>query len=328
MTGDKRLNAGVVGVGQMGQHHARVYNEIPGANLVGVADSDAERAEQIARKYSTEPHDVDELIERSDVVSIVVPTSFHYEIATKCIDAGVDILVEKPLVEHPEKGHDLIRQAKRAGVTLQVGHIERHNPVVSTLQDIAPNLNVIAVEAKRLGPTPDRRIYDTAVIDLMIHDIDVVCSLFDSNVESVDAVGAADGRHATATLELADGTVSTLTASRVTQQKQRKLTITAEDCYVTCDYLNQSVQIHRQSVPEFVEDNGNVRYRHESVVENPAVENGEPLKYELESFLEASRNGAAPEVTGPEGIRALELARKINEKAFGNSEKTVQVIGE
>jgi predicted dehydrogenase len=246
----------------------------------------------------------------------------------ECIDAGVDILVEKPLVEEPEKGRELVRRADSADVTLQVGHIERHNPVVSTLEDIVPDLDAIAFEAERLGPTPDRQIYDSAVIDLMIHDIDVVCSLFDGEVELVDAVGAADGRHATATLEVGNGIVGTLTASRVTQQKQRNLSLTADECYVTSDYIDQSIEIHRQSAPEFVAKNGDVRYRHESVVENPAVDNGEPLKYELSSFLDACRNGVEPAVTGEEGIRALELAREINETAFGDAKKTVQVIGE
>lgn len=162
----------------------------------------------------------------------------------------------------------------------------------------------------------------------MIHDIDVVRSLLGSPVGSIDAVGAAEGRHATATLAFEDGVVGTLTASRVTQKKTRTLSITAEDCYVTADYIDQSVQIHRQSVPEFVTNNGDVRYRHESVVENPAVDNGEPLKYELQSFIEASANGSEPSVTGEEGLRALEIAREINAAAFGDEQKAVPVMRE
>lgn len=322
-----QVDVGVIGVGAMGKHHARVYNELPDANLAGVADADTNRADEIATTYSTESYTVEELLSRVDITSIVVPTAHHYDLATRCIDAGIDVLVEKPLVKEPQQGQKLIQQANEADVTLQVGHIERHNPVVATLQDIVPDLDVIAIEAERLGPAPDRQIHDSAVIDLMIHDIDVVCSLFDATVEDVDAIGAADGRHATATLELSDGTVGTLTASRVTQQKQRKLSITAEDCYVTCDYLDSSVEIHRQSAPEFVAENGEVKYRHESIVENPAVDSGEPLKYELSSFIDAARNGDEPDVTGQEGIRALKLAREINEQAFGDAHKTVQVIG-
>lgn len=318
---------GVIGVGTMGQHHARVYSGLPGAELVGVADTNEQRAREIATSYAADVYDVDELLERVDAVSIAVPTEYHYGLATRCIEAGVDLLIEKPLVRDPERGRRLVREAERAGVTLQVGHIERHNPAVRTLQDIVLDLDVIAIEAARLGPRPDRnrQITDSAVIDLMIHDIDIVLSLLGEDVTSVNAVGAADGRHATATLEFESGTVGTLTASRVTEQKQRTLSITAGDCYVTADYIDQAVQIHRQSVPEFVAENGNVRYRHESVVENPAVDTGEPLKNELSSFLDASENGTDPAVTGQDGLRALELAREINCAAFGDEQ--VQVLG-
>jgi len=319
---------GVIGVGTMGQHHVRVYNELPEAVLVGIADADIDRATEVAADYGTTAFDTAELLDRVEAVTIAVPTKYHYELACQCLEAGVDLLIEKPLVEDPAQGRTLIEKAEQAGVTLQVGHIERHNPVVKTLEEIVPDLNVIAIEADRLGPTPDRGILDSAVIDLMIHDIDIVRSLLPGAVDSINAVGAADGRHATATLTFDDGVVGTLTASRVTQQKTRTLSITAENCYVTADYIDQSVQIHRQSVPEFVTSNGDVRYRHESVVENPAVDNGEPLKHELTAFIEASRTDTAPEVTGHEGLRALELAREINAAAFGDEQKSVPVMSE
>lgn len=322
----KQQRVGVVGVGTMGQHHTRVYSELPEAELVGVADADEERAREVAAEYSTTAYDIDDLIERVDAVTIAVPTAYHYDLAQQCIAAGVDLLVEKPIAADPDEGRELVAAAEQAGVTLQVGHIERFNPVVTTLQSIVPDLDIIAVEAARLGPTPDRQIEDSAVIDLMIHDIDVVRSLLDSDIDHVSAVGAADGRQATATVEFDGGAVGTLTASRVTQQKTRTLSITAEDCYVTADYIDQSVQIHRQSAPEFVTDDGDVRYRHESVVENPAVDNGEPLKYELASFIDASVNGTEPEVTGREGIRALELAREINAAAFDDARKKVKTV--
>lgn len=153
MTGTR---VGVIGVGTMGQHHVRVYNELHGVELVGIADADAERAAEIATEYSTQSFDVDELIDRVDAVTIAVPTKFHYDLAQQCLDAGVDMLIEKPIVENPEHGRALIRDAERADATLQVGHIERHNPVVKTLEEIVPDLDVIAIEAERLGPTPDR----------------------------------------------------------------------------------------------------------------------------------------------------------------------------
>jgi predicted dehydrogenase len=159
----------------------------------------------------------------------------------------------------------------------------------------------------------------------MIHDIDLVQSLLDQSITDVTANGNADGRYATATVEF-ENSIAKLTASRVTQRKVRKLTVTAEQCYVTVDYLDQSVQIHRHSVPEYVTDEGEVRYRHESIVENPAVDSGEPLKHELRSFLDAVRNNTEPRVTGEDGLRSLALAQEINQKAFGSPHKTVEVL--
>ena len=325
MSSTEQIAAGVIGVGAMGQHHARVYNELCGCELVGVADADESQAQNIATEYSTTTYATEELIDRADAVSIAVPTAYHYDLAKQCIDAGTHILVEKPLVEEKRRGEELIDRAADAGVTLQVGHIERFNPVTETLQDVLHGLNVISITAERLGPQPDRPIPDSAVTDLMIHDIDLICSLLDQPVSSVTAAGNAGGRYATATIEF-DDAIARLTASRVTQQKVRQLTITAEECYVVVDYLDQTVQIHRNSVPEYVVNDGEMRYRHESVIENPAVDTGEPLKRELRSFLETVREGGQPRVTGADGIRALEIATEINRNAFGSAHKTVEVL--
>lgn len=321
-----RITAGVIGVGAMGKHHARVYNEIRDCELVGIADADPGIAGEVADEYGTDVYDTEELLERADAVSIAVPTPYHYELARRAIDAGTGLLVEKPFVENLENGRELIRRANDAGVTLQVGHIERFNPVTDTLRNVLQGLNVISVSAERLGPPPERTISDSAVTDLMIHDIDIICSVLDTGIASVSATGNANGRHATATIEFEDDTIGRLTASRVTQRKVRKLTITAEESYVIVDYLDQSIEIHRDSVPEFVEDDGDVMYRHESIVENPAVDNGEPLKHELRSFAEAVRDGQDPTVTGEDGLRAVELAQTINQKSFGDEQKTVEVL--
>ena len=320
------LKVGVIGVGTMGEHHTRVYKEISGGELVGIADKDIDRAAEIAGEYGTDVYSTGELIERANAVSIVTPTAAHYNLALSCIEAGTDILIEKPFVETKEQGEHLINRAKTEDVTLQVGHIERFNPVTDTLRDILPGLDVISVSSERLGPEPDRPVQDTAVVDLMIHDIDVITSLIDDSVTDIQATGNADGRHAMAALEFENGVVASLAASRVTQRKIRRLTITAESCYVDVDYLDQSIEIHRQSSPEYIADNGDIRYRHESIVENPAVENTEPLKKELRSFVDAARNSEEPRVTGEDGIRSLMITKKINEKAFGVPDKQVGVV--
>lgn len=319
MTDTETLRAGVVGVGSMGSHHARVYNELPDVELVGVADAAASRAEATAETYGTVALDRDELFEQVDVASIAVPTEYHHEVATSALDRDVSVLVEKPFVSDVEQGRDLVRRARERGLTLQVGHIERFNPVVDVLADLLPDLDVIAVSARRLGPPVDRDGNDDIVMDLMVHDIDVVLSLVDRDLEAVAAMSARGEDHVTAQMQFEGDVVGTLTASRVTQEKIRDLAITARDCRVDVDYMDQSVEIHRHSAPEYETDNGDVRFRHESIVERPSVDSGEPLKRELRSFADAVRNGGEPQVTGRDGLRAISVADQIGDVATSHT---------
>ena len=309
---DQPVRAGVIGVGSMGRHHARVYAELAGTKLVGVCDHDHERAVEVAQRHGVMALDREELLDRVDVASIVVPTPFHYEVARECIEAGVDVLVEKPFVADPENGRRLVDLARRRGVTIQVGHIERFNPAVQVLSDVLADQELISLDARRLGPPTDRELGESVVMDLMIHDVDVVLSLCSADVTSIHAAATANDQHATATIQFADDTVANLTASRVTQQKVRDLSITARDCRVNVNYIDRSVEIHRNSLPEFVEGDGDVRYRHESVVERPMVENGEPLKRELSAFVRAATTGEPPRVTPEEALRALEVTLEID----------------
>jgi len=313
---EQKINAGVIGVGKMGQHHARVYKEIPGVRLTGIADADDDRATQIATKYGTVPRDRDEVIDRCDVVSIAVPTRYHHEVASEAIDAGVHVLIEKPFVRDLQEGRDLVNKAREQDVRLQVGHIERFNPAVQAMTDIVTDLDVIAVDVRRLGPPVDRDSKDGVVLDLMIHDIDVLTAIMGSDISDVTAMSTRDGNHVTAQVEFANGVVGNLTASRVTQEKIRDLAVTAEDCRVNVDYENQTVQIHRHSVPEYYESDGDLRYRHESIIERPTIENGEPLREELEAFVTAVREGTEPPVSGEDGLTALQIARQIQERTI------------
>ena len=306
------IRAGVIGVGSMGRHHARVYRELPNVELFAVADADTERAEGVADDYGARALSTEGVLTGADAVSVTVPTEYHYAVAKDAMDRGTHVLVEKPFVEDPDVGRDLIATAREAGLTLQVGHVERFNPAVRTVQDIVPELDVIAVDARRLGPPVDREIGDSAVLDLMIHDIDVVRSLVDGGVTDVDAFRSPDDPYVTASVQFDDGVVGTLTASRVTQDRVRQLSITARECQVNVDYMKQSVGIHRHSLPEYVERNGDVRYRNETVIERPTVDNGEPLKKELSAFVEAVETGAEPVVTGEDGLRALSIANRID----------------
>ena len=237
-TNGTSLQVGVIGVGSMGQHHARIYDQLPAAELVGVFDADGDRAREVANKYNVAPMELSELLDATSAVSIAVPTQFHFDIATQCLDQDVAPLIEKPVVGDPEQGAALRDLAAAADVPVQVGHIERFNPAIQVAQDVVKDMNVLAVRAERLGPPPGRQIDDSAVIDLMIHDIDVVLSLIDDEPESVSSVGVRDNTYGTATIDFASEAVATLTASRLTQRKVRKLKITAEECVVEVDYID------------------------------------------------------------------------------------------
>lgn len=308
------LKVGVIGVGSMGSHHARVYAGLPEVELVGVADADWERAKEIAAKHGTRPLNQTTLLKGVDAVSVVVPTRYHAAVVREALEADTHVLVEKPFVDDPAEGRELLALAKARDLRLQVGHIERFNPAVRALMDVLPEMDVLAVDARRLGPPVDRENTDSVVKDLMIHDLDVLLSLFDTEVDDLFAAGIDGEPHATATLKLDNGVLGTLTASRITHQKIRKLAVTGRECRVNVDYLTQSVRIHRQSLPGYVESDGDVRYRSESIVERPQVKSGEPLREELRSFVSAVNEGTTPEVTGHDGLRALELTRRISDE--------------
>jgi predicted dehydrogenase len=309
------IRAGVVGVGSMGQNHARVYAELPGVELVGVADADGERAREVAASHDTQALSRTELLDRAEAVSIAVPTAHHASIARECIETGVDVLVEKPFVADPDAGRELDELARERGVIIQVGHIERFNPAVRAVAEILDEQEILAADAQRLGSPRERTIADNAVMDLMIHDIDVLLSLIGEDVTTVNALGAEDNRYIDAQLRFEGGVVASLTASRVTQKKIRQLSITTRECWISVDYIDRSVAIHRHSLPEYVERKSGMHYRHEGVVERPMVDSGEPLKEELAAFVECVEQRETPLVTAEDGLRALAVARKIDRLA-------------
>lgn len=323
---ERQVRAGVIGVGSMGENHARIYRELQETELVGVFDVDDDAAAAVADRYDTQALDLDELLDAVDVASIAVPTAFHYDMATRCIQENVDILVEKPFVEDSEEGRDLIKQAEANDVTIQVGHVERFNPVVSAVQGLIEDADVISISARRLGPPPERDIEDTAVMDLMIHDVDVILDLVDDDLWTYDAVSAADGRYATASLAFESGIVGNLTASRVTQKKVRELVVTARDCRVKVDYIDQTVEIYRSSTPEYLKEQGEVHYRHENFVEQVTVDRQEPLENELRAFVEASSSGTTPVVTAEDGLVVLEVTQALDRAAANTEEDRIADI--
>lgn len=301
------IKAGVVGVGAMGENHARIYAELGETELVGVADADEQAARDTAARYDTVSRDWDDLLDEVDAMSIAVPTEYHYDLAKDCIEAGVPVLVEKPFVEHQERGQELVELARENWVPIQVGHVERFNPAVDVLRRYVQDLDVIALSAQRCNPPPSRDIDDSAVMDLMIHDLDVIISLVDAPVQDVSSLHTRGGRYATAELKFGDGTIGQLTASRVSQRRVRELTVTAEQCLVHVDYDTQTVEVHERPADAHAPGE-------EKVVKQLVVDEGEPLKRELRSFADVARNGGTPVVTGSDGLRVVELAHRLERR--------------
>lgn len=307
------LRVGVVGVGTMGRHHARVYSELGEADLVGVCDADTAQARSVADEYDTTALERRRLLSACDAVSAAVPTRYHADAVRDALDAGTSVLVEKPAVPSVETGRDLLGRVRSSDAVVGVGHVERFNPAVESLRQVLESEDAapLAVAARRQGPPVDRDSTDSVVMDLMIHDIDIVLSLANADLVDVTAAGTDGGRHVVATLTFADGFVASLTASRVSQRRVRDLTVSAPEFQVSVDYLDQSVEIHRGSAPEYVATDGDVRYRNESVIERPMVSNGEPLEAELAAFLDAVRADERPPVSLADGVRAVEVAAEV-----------------
>jgi predicted dehydrogenase len=317
MAAPGRIRAGVVGVGHMGQYHARVYAELWDVDLVGVVDIDADRAADVARHYDTRAFaDHRDLIGRVDVVSVAVPTEQHLHVTRDLLEAGIGVLVEKPVTTTIEEARDLFAVARRHGAALQVGHVERFNGAVQELKKIVEQ--PILIESRRLGPFVPRVQKDTVVMDLMIHDLDIVLALVPSPPRRLAAFGASVHSEVTdvANVQLwfESGTIATITASRATEEKIRTLAITQPDAYVLLDYLVQDIQIHRRAAQEAQPNREAIRYRQASFVEHLFVHKDNPLKLEIVHLIrtvQRLRAGERVELAEADDLRSLAMALEI-----------------
>jgi predicted dehydrogenase len=298
-----RLRVGIIGVGSIGKNHARIYSELPGVEFSAILDTNPETASLVANQYGVKAvSTLAEFASLVDAATVSTPTPYHYEVARLLVTEGKHLLIEKPITEAPDHARGLVRLAKEHGVVLQVGHVERFNPVLSALEKILTKVGFI--EVHRLSPYPFRSLEIGVVLDLMIHDLEVVLHLVRSPVKSVDAVGIAvlsKGEDiANARIRFENGCVANITASRISPEKMRKIRIFQQTAYVSLDYQNQTGEIYRLV-------NG-------AITRSPVeIEKDEPLKRELQSFVECSRRGGQPVVSGSEAAAALELAIEITE---------------
>jgi UDP-N-acetylglucosamine 3-dehydrogenase len=308
---DEPLRVGVVGVGVMGSNHARVFAEIPGVKLAGVADPDAGCRGQVARAAGCEGFaGVTELLAHGvDAVTIAAPTHLHEEIALTCIARGVHVLVEKPIASTIEEGRAIIAAARRAGVTLMVGHVERFNPTVATIKQAIRGEDILSIAITRVGPFPPRMSNVGVVIDLAVHDIDLIRWFTDSEIVEIQPQlsNAVAEREDIALLQFrtASGVLAHINTNWLTPFKARNVTIATRKKYIMADLLTFQVTECYGFQPD-----GAYSMRHLS------VGYAEPLRAELQAFTSAIRSNAPPAVSGEEGVASLEIAiRCLNHRA-------------
>src|SRR5262245_12034540 len=304
---EEAIKVGVVGVGYLGKFHAEKYAASPKAKLVAVADVDSARAREIGAKTGAEPvTDYRALIGQVECVSIAVPTRFHYEVARDFIAAGIDLLVEKPLTAEIAEARALVEAAERHRVILQVGHLERFNPAIRRLEGVVREPKF--VECHRLAPFIERGTDVNVVLDLMIHDIDVIASLVRSPVERVEAVGVPvltdKPDIANARINFTNGCIANVTASRVSLKRERKIRFFQSDAYISIDYDQRRAQIYHKPAPGA----GWLDIR----AENIDIQDGDALADEIDSFLDCVSARRAPLVGGEEALIALEIASMIS----------------
>ncbi len=296
------LNIAVIGVGRLGSLHARTYTEIPNINLVGVCDIKRQRAQQAASECATEKFlDYRKLLGRQpDAVSIAVPTSLHYEIAREALMQGIHVLVEKPITKTLKEADALLKIARNRNLILQVGHVERFNAAVEAIQKLPAR--PLFIECHRLGPYYPRVADVGVVLDLMIHDLDIILGMVKSKIKKIQATGVKiltpHEDIANARITFTGGTVCNVTASRVTEKSMRKIRIFQQNAYISLDYVNQSALIYRKQ-------KGKIRKR---LID---IQKQQPLKKELFSFTECLRKKRRPLVSGREGRQALKAALTI-----------------
>ncbi|MBU1862348.1 MAG: Gfo/Idh/MocA family oxidoreductase [Candidatus Omnitrophica bacterium] len=303
----KKLNVGVVGIGQLGQHHARIYHELPEVNLVGLCDIHKEK-EAKAKEYGTvffkNYHD---LLGKVDAVSIATPTHLHACIAKTFLEHNIHVLIEKPITNNLQEADDLIALATKKNCFLRVGHIERHNAGFKAVKKIAKKIKFI--EIHRLGPFTPRVADCGVVLDLMIHDLDIILTLLQSNVTYLDAVGICVlSRHediANARLKFENGAIANITASRLTAEKQRKIRIFQDDAYISLDYQNQQVLIHRKELFNISKKEIDIKKE-------------EPLRCELQEFVRDIREGKSQTPVDIDARNALAIALRILESIKEN----------
>lgn len=315
------LKVGVIGAGHLGKFHLNNWAEIEGVQLVGFSDTDDTNAAQVADKYGIPRFlEVEKLIDACDALDIVAPTSFHFELCELAIKKGKHVFVEKPLANTMDEAKTLVKLAKEANIKFQVGHVERFNPAFLALKDQV--LQPMFIEVHRLAQFNPRGTDVSVILDLMIHDIDIILSLVKSNVNYISANGVAVMSDtpdiANVRIEFDNGCVANLTSSRISMKKMRKMRLFQKDAYIGIDFLDKKTEIIRLNTPGdsnvFTFDIDTNSGKKTIAIANPAVKEVNAIKMELEEFRDAILNNTDTPVTVVDGFSAMEVAHQILDK--------------
>jgi predicted dehydrogenase len=314
----KKVKIGIVGVGRMGTYHANVLSTLnQEIEFLGIYDADDARSHFIAEKYNTYTFpSMDDLLGAVDGVCIAAPTRFHYEAAKRALMAGVHTLVEKPIANSIEEASELVAIARDRNLTFQVGHVERFKGAVVELRKIVENPYL--VEARRLSPWIEKEWDTGVVLDLMIHDIDIVLSLIKSDVQAVDGVGKrvrSDYEDiAAAVVQFENGSIATITSSRLSETRTRTMSVSQDKAFIILDFESQDIDIYRGASASFFVSQREITYKQESFVERVKVQKENALKEELLHFIDCMLERTEPIVSGEDDIKTLDITLRIIEK--------------
>ena len=323
------VKIGVIGTGHLGKIHTKLLKVIKDAELKGIFDIDESKADTIAKEFEVEKYgSLEEMFKEVDAVSIVATTSAHHKLVTAAFNAGVHVFVEKPITATIEEGEDIVKLSREKNLKLQVGHIERFNPALVSLEDI--ELNPMFIQTDRLAQFNPRGTDVAVVLDLMIHDIDIILSLVKSEVTDIKANGVAVVSDnidiANARLEFANGAVANVTASRISQKRMRKMRMFQRDAYISLDFNDGVAEVFRLVNPDNADLTNKITFgemgvgekRKMIIYEQPQMKELNALQHELQLFVNAVKNDTTPVVTGEEGLRALKVAQAIIKKIDEN----------
>ena len=319
------LKAGIFGVGHLGKFHLNNWREIAGVELIGFYDPNDTTAAEVAKNYDLRRfHDQEALINASDIIDVVAPTNFHFELCEKAIRKGRHVFVEKPLTNTMEEARQLVKLAQESNIKLQVGHVERFNPAFLALKGI--ELNPMFIEVHRLAQFDPRGTEVSVILDLMIHDIDIILSIVKSGVKNISASGVAVMTDtpdiANVRIEFDNGCVANLTSSRISMKKMRKMRLFQKDAYIGVDFLNKKTEIIKLKEPNdsnvFAFDIETPKGKKTLAIANPAVPEVNAIKKELEAFSNAVINNTKTIVSEIDGLMAMDVAHQILKKIGNN----------